>query len=107
MTSPSRFRPTALALLWPMALPVAIVLPMELNFLRGGVLDVHGGPGGLLLLAALWGGCALVWEIVALPFFIYGFRHRPDFRTGRNIFATLAAAAYIAVSIAFGISLMH
>lgn len=107
MTSLSRFRPTALALLWPIALPVAIVLPMELNFLRGGVLDVHGGPGGLLLLAVLWGGCALVWEIVALPFFIYRFRHQPDFRTRLNSFAMLAAAIYIAISIGLGISLMH
>jgi hypothetical protein len=107
MSVPSKYCPTAIALLWPMVFPVAIFLPVELNFLFGGVVSAHGPLAGLLLLASGWGGCALVWEIIALPFFVNRLRLEPAFRTRFNIFTSLAASIFIALSIGLGINLIN
>lgn len=99
--SPAVFtlRPSIGALLWPLAVPVAVFACTELYLSTGEVLYAHGASSMLLLLAALWGAAALVWELFAVPVCVFNLARSPGLRTRVNLLAVSAATIYIVVAL--------
>jgi hypothetical protein len=91
--------PSALSLLWPIAPPAAILLCVQCTLALGGVLPAHGPLVGLILMTLVWSGIALVWEVIALPFFIGKLRRDAASRTRLNLFAAAMALCFVALSV--------
>jgi hypothetical protein len=82
-----------------------VFLGIELYLLSGNRLYAHGPSAMLLLLAALSGGLACLWEAVALPICLYKLARDVRLRTRINLLAVFLALLYLVASGIFAVNI--
>lgn len=98
-------KPSASAILWPIAPPLIILLVTWAYLAIGGDLYAHGASMNFMFLTLIWSFGAAIWEVCAVPVAIWHLRANPDTRTIQNVTAVLAGSAYLGGALIAGLLL--